>query len=531
MAFILLCGISAALAAPYREDAALLQLPRQELSEPPEPSAFRPNTHVQASLSGLNFALDQSKDFVAQKIVEGPLIPGNVVSLGFGINLEIGTVWPKAIPDLSFSNGTWTEGGVQVDVEIQELVAEGSLKVSTPYSTGSLQLRGAAGFRLGLSTGVNGSFSVRVVKLNPLHIDLTPTISLSCAQEPDAWTALPCSIISALQGDVPGWLVDSMLFLFDSQVQTALKAIIELKLNENLHSIPTRFPLRLQNAASTCLELDFRLLGLSHSTAVKTASFEVLATDTCTDSAPFPVPGLTAEYADNMSMFSLTVSGSVPNSVFKALDSRHVLHHVIYPEDVPGNTILGLNSNALSIAFYCPWLLTKYAFDCPAWRPCNVSATVRAVLPEVELLGEALKVHIPLSVDFNLLGNITNGSKFLWRINATATASILPSITATSPSGCDQVLHATFESLEVTWIDVTKTQDDSWVATALTINVFLSPLLDTVLLGEINKYLAEGIPLRPMKVGETSYALKDSSFITSKGKLTLSTDVVLAEDC
>lgn len=34
------------------------------------------------------------------------------------------------------------------------------------------------------------------------------------------------------------------------------------------------------------------------------------------------------------------------------------------PEDIPEDSMLGLNTNALSAAFYCPWLTTKYAFEC-----------------------------------------------------------------------------------------------------------------------------------------------------------------------
>ena len=36
---------------------------------------------MRATLAGLNFALAQSKDFVAKKIIEAPLIPGHTVTV------------------------------------------------------------------------------------------------------------------------------------------------------------------------------------------------------------------------------------------------------------------------------------------------------------------------------------------------------------------------------------------------------------------------------------------------------------------
>eukprot|EP00913_Durusdinium_trenchii_P024782 g23261.t1 len=61
------------------------------------------------------------------------------------------------------------------------------------------------------------------------------------------------------------------------------------------------------------------------------------------------------------------------------------------------------------------------------------------------------------------------------------------------------MLLAKLDSLSASWIDVTKTQDDSWVATALSINIFLPMLLNGPLLGQINSYLKEGVPLKALK--------------------------------
>ena len=149
-------------------------------------------------------------------------------------------------------------------------------------------------------------------------------------------------------------------------------------------------------------------------------------------------------------------------------------------------------------------------------------------MPYVEMK-EDFKIHLELSVDFHLLPPNSSSSEFLWRINLTAGATVLPSVV--KRSNCQQLVKATLESLEVSWIDVTKTQDDSWVATALSINIFLPLLLNGPLKNEINKYLEEGMKLQPMHVGHSTYALANSSITPAVGELILATDILLEEYC
>ncbi|CAK9011078.1 Uncharacterized protein SCF082_LOCUS10939 [Durusdinium trenchii] len=520
------CGIDTC------EDGYLLQTRKRvtNVSNSSNATIRPPNAQVQATYAGLNFALNQSKDFVARKIVAAPLIPGQTVSLGFGINLVIGDVLAKNLPTLNFSNAIWTEAGLEVDVEIHNLTAAGTLHVTAPESTGAIEVTAGGTFRLGLSTAVvNGSLSVGVMKLSALRVDLDKSVSIGCV-EWTVWNSIPCGIISALHGQVPGWLVDSLIYWFQSTIEETLKGIVEYKLNENLRSIPQKFPMALRNRPP-CLQVAFSLLGISHSTEVKSASLEALAENTCENGPKFPVPGLILPEIINTSMFSLSVSGSVPNSIIDVLHDSRALKHTVYPKDIPEDSMLGLNTNALSAAFYCPWLTTKYAFECPFWRPCGVSALIQSAgLPQVTMQ-EQLKIHIPLSVDFHLLEDQTTKAKnstFLWRINLTADTVLAPSIAGTR---CDQMLLAKLDSLSASWIDVTKTQDDSWVATALSINIFLPMLLNGPLLGQINSYLKEGVPLKALKVGSSTIALSTSTLIATVGRLTLATDVLLAEDC
>lgn len=495
------------------------------------PQDFQPpNAIVQATHLGLNFALNQSTEWIAMKIISEPLMPSHTVSLGFGINLGMGSIYGLQPPLIHFSDPRWTEAGLEVSVEILNLSAKGTLQVSAPESQGELHLHFGGQFRLGVSTAVDdGRLVQRVVKLNAERLDLTPTIAISCVHT-DVWNSIPCGIISALQGEVPGWLVDSLIFFFESSIEEVLKAIVEYKLNENLASIPHDFPLQLQHQASTCLLLDFKLLGVSDSTDVKSANLQALAINSCKNGEPFPVPGIIppGQPLANRSMFSLAFSGSVPNSILSVLYGEFYLTHTVYPEDLPSDSPLGLDTNSLALAFYCPWLSTKYAFECPMWSPCGVSATIQSsAMPYVEMK-EDFKIHLELSVDFHLLPPNSSSSEFLWRINLTAGATVLPSVVG---SNCQQLVKATLESLEVSWIDVTKTQDDSWVATALSINIFLPLLLNGPLKNEINKYLEEGMKLQPMHVGHSTYALANSSITPAVGELILATDILLEEYC
>lgn len=486
---------------------------------------------MRATLAGLNFALAQSKAFVAMKIIEAPLIPKQSVSLGFGITCGLGAVSALHAPVIDFTGAQWTEAGLEVDAEIRNLSAKGSLRVSKPESEGEVHLHGGGLFRMGISTAVDeGHLVVRVVNMEAKRMDLAPSIGISCLHQ-DVWNSIPCGIIGALSGQVPKWLVDTFMFFFDSNIEQMLKAIIEYKLNANLAGIPTQFPLSFQNQRSPkCLELAFHMLGLSDAEDVKAASFQALAINTCDKKDRFPVPGLVPPgYVANSSMFSLAVSGSVPNSILFELHENLMLSHLILPSDLPADSALGLDTNSLALAFYCPWLSSKYAFRCPVWSPCGVEALIQtAGVPHVEMQ-EELRIHVPLSVDFRLQkdNKTSNFSEFLWRINLTAHAAFDTSIDG---AGCQQLLTGHLASLEVSWIDVTKTQDNSWVATALSLNI-LMPLLLKPLEDMINSHLSRGVPLKTLPVGQSSYALSNSVVRFAVGKLILSTDVMLAEEC
>eukprot|EP00438_Fugacium_kawagutii_P018646 Skav235466 [mRNA] locus=scaffold1451:107786:111679:+ [translate_table: standard] len=483
----------------------------------PPDMGLAPNAQLTATYKGLNFMLapDQT-DPGSESLLDSPEDRGSALD-------------PRA-------HRVWTEAGLEVTGAVQNLSAKGNLEdivliedlvICEDSKSKLLPLGGV--FRLGLSIAVDdsGRLAVKVVKLHALNIDLAPAIGISCVST-DLWNSIPCGIIWALQGEVPGWLVDSLVFLFESKIEDLLKGIIEFKLNMNLHSIPTDFPLAFQTKSS-CLKLGFTMLGLSDSQDVKMASVRALAHNTCSNRPPFPVPGLVPPGNVNSSMFSLAVSGSVPNSILYEVHQDLLFTHTVYPEDLPNGSALGLDTNSMALAFYCPWLSTQYAFQCPLWSPCGVSATIQTSGPPYVDMAKELKIELPLSVDFHVLDSneTSNNSEFLWRINLTAHAAFIPALGGT---GCNQTLQGTLSSLDVSWIDVTKTQDDSWVATALSINIFL-PLLLNPLVSKINERLALGIPLKPLPVGDSLYSLSNTSLILSLGKLTLTTDVLLTENC
>ena len=140
-----------------------------------------PNAEVQATYAALTFALNESTDFVKDKLTQSPLIPKQAVSLGLGINMEIDHVMALNRPDLVFFDPVWTEAGLQVDVDIHNLHASGLLDVTAPQSKGHLNLTGGGHFRVSLSTAVSdGRLAVtrRPSGLHPFtHYFFRPGIS------------------------------------------------------------------------------------------------------------------------------------------------------------------------------------------------------------------------------------------------------------------------------------------------------------------------------------------------------------------
>ena len=486
---------------------------------------MRSNAELWATYNGLSFMLNQSRDFVAHKIVQAPLMGRQTVSV-VGINLEMGDLVATSVPHIRFTEPFWTEAGVRVNVEVTGLAAKASLKVSAPESEGEL-LVGADGL-------FHGSYNLAVVdkrmtigisSLVAPDLHVQPTLELSCVS-PGFWSSVPCALISALNGNVPSWLVDTILFFTKSHVEQIIQEIVEQKLDANLRTLPDKLP--VLSSGESHVQLAFTPLGMFQSYDLKAASYQVLAEEVPHSEDEFPVPGLLLQNHSTATMFAMAFSGSVPNSLLSALHNTGTLSHTIYPQDLPNSSLLGLDTLSLELAFYCPWLATVYAFECPFWNPCPVSATVQTSSRPIVDLSDGINLTIPLSVDFELLSE--NSSRtFLWRVNTTASAIVHPFMEHAGP--CDQLLKAKLTTLEASWFDVTKSKDDSWVATALSINLFLPMLLNGPLLDHVNAHLEEGIPLKPVPFGGFSYALSNSSIEASSGRIVMSSNVWLPERC
>ena len=507
------------------EDFAFLQL----VSRPPADGVtLRSNAEVWATYSGLDFMLSQSKDFVAHKIVQSPLMRKQTVNIAFGISLEIGDLLATSLPSVSFVSPVWTQAGVQVGVEVKGLLAKASLKVSAPESKGELLVKVDGTFHGNYNIAVvDKRITVGVGSLVTPKLHVQPTLELSCVS-PGFWSSVPCAAISALNGDVPGWLVDTILFFTRSHVEQLLQDIIEQKLDANLRTLPNR--IQILSSREAQVQLTLTPLGMLQSLDFKAASYHILA-EKSPEALPeeISVPGLALENHSNTTMFAMALSKSVPNSLLAVLHESGALSHTVFPQDLPNNSLFALDTLSLELAFYCPWLATMYAFDCPFWKPCAVSATIQTSGRPVVELSDGLNLTIPLSVDFHLLDTVSNNSSFLWRVNTTASSILQPFMVHLAP--CDQLFKARIEALHASWFDVTKTKDDSWVATALSINLFLPMLLNGPFLDKINEYLGEGIPLKPISFGGSYYALSNSSVEVSSGRIVLSSNVWLAERC
>ncbi|CAE7687656.1 DBP2 [Symbiodinium microadriaticum] len=452
--------------------------------------------------------LSQSKDFVAHKIVQSPLMRKQTVNIAFGISLEIGDLLATSLPSVSFVSPVWTQAGVQVGVEVKGLLAKASLKVSAPESKGELLVKVDGTFHGNYNIAVvDKRITVGVGSLVTPKLHVQPTLELSCVS-PGFWSSVPCAAISALNGDVPGWLVDTILFFTRSHVEQLLQDIIEQKLDANLRTLPNR--IQILSSREAQVQLTLTPLGMLQSLDFKAASYHILA-EKSPEALPeeISVPGLALENHSNTKMFAMALSKSVPNSLFAVLHESGALSHTVFPQDLPNNSLFALDTLSLELAFYCPWLATMYAFDCPFWKPCAVSATIQTSGRPVVELSDGLNLTIPLSVDFHLLDTVSNNPSFLWRVNTTASSILQPFMVHLAP--CDQLFKARIEALHASWFDVTKTKDDSWVATALSINLFLPMLLNGPFLDKINEYLGEGIPLKPISFGGSYYALSNSS--------------------
>jgi len=513
-------------AGSCEEDFAFLQLVSRPATADGVP--LRSNAEVWATYSGLDFMLSQSRDFVAHKIVQSPLMRGQTVNIAFGISLEIGDLLATSLPSISFVSPVWTQAGVQVGVEVKGLLAKASLNVSSPESTGELLVKVDGTFHGNYNIAVvDKRITVGVGSLVTPTLHVQPTLELSCVS-PGFWSSVPCAAISALNGDVPGWLVDTILFFTRSHVEQLLQDIIEQKLDANLRTLPNR--MQILSSREAQVQLAFTPLGMLQSLDFKAASYHILA-EKAPEALPEEifVPGLALQNHSTGTMFAMALSKSVPNSLLAVLHESGALRHTVFPQDLPNNSLFGLDTVSLELAFYCPWLATMYAFDCPFWKPCAVSATIQTSGRPVVELSDGLNLTIPLSVDFHLLDTVSDNSSFLWRVNTTASSILQPFMVHLAP--CNQLFKARIEALHASWFDVTKTKDDSWVATALSINLFLPMLLNGPFLDKINEYLGEGIPLKPVNFGGSHYALSNSSVEVSSGRIVLSSNVWLAERC
>ena len=505
------------------DNSALLQV-KSDRREPF--SVMRSNAELWATYSGLDFILSQSNDFVARKIVEKPLMTHQAVG-AFGITLEMSDLIATSVPTVRFVNPVWTEAGVKVNIELTDLEAKAYLNVSSPEAFGQLSVKAAGLFEGSFNIAVvDKHIKVGVSSLVAPDLHLQPTLDVSCVN-PGFWSSVPCAIISHLSGHVPSWLVDTILYFTQSHVEEILEQVIDEKLDADLHALPSR--LQVVSSDHANVQFAFRPLGMFQSDDLKAASYQVLAEEVPRAEEAFPVPGLILQNHSTSTMFAMAFSRSVPNSLFAILHDSGTLTHTFYPEDVPDSSPLGLDTFSLELAFYCPWLATIYALECPLWSPCPVSATIQTSgRPFVEL-SHGVNLSIPLSVDFRLLIDNSSESTFLWRVNTTASGILQPSMTHNGP--CDQLLKARLTELHATWFDVTKSMDDSWVATALSINLFLPMLLNGPLLDKINAHFDEGIRLKPIHFGGSQYALSNSFVEASSGRIVLSSDVWLPEKC
>ena len=61
---------------------------------------------------------------------------GHLFSIGLGMNMGMGDIRALSPPIIDFTNPLWTPNGLEVDAEIRNLTAAGTLEISVPQSEG-----------------------------------------------------------------------------------------------------------------------------------------------------------------------------------------------------------------------------------------------------------------------------------------------------------------------------------------------------------------------------------------------------------
>mmetsp|Transcript_128622 Transcript_128622/g.274434 ORF Transcript_128622/g.274434 Transcript_128622/m.274434 type:complete len:572 (+) Transcript_128622:142-1857(+) len=488
------------------------------------------NTAFIISEKGINFVITQAEPILSEMLNGTVVLDKKIVDIAkdLGISAELSNVTLHEVVHaplvqilVNFTDGGGLHARIFVDIALK-----GGMSVSSPSAAGDLNIGTKATIDVGLYLSVeNETFSVTASSVDVHDLVLTPSVNIRCTSKSFA-NFIPCAALEALNNGLPSQLVDMMQQVITGMLNPIITGAIG-KLNSALADMPTQLPIPGNNS----LALKFTPTSVSQFEDSKYVSMQVLLVNAENPVIPEemrPTPG-EAENIFKSSMFGLALTSNVPESILNTVYSDGSLVYVVEPSMLPADSPIHLDTNSLSALFYAPWLKAYYVTTCPPWSPCPVEAKVQSSAPPTLQFTDPVQFILPVSIDFMAL---YDGKKdFMWRVNTSLRVGAKASIVA-GDSSCQHHVKVELDQFVLDWIEVTKTQEDSWVSFDFALNHALEFLCNSVLLPIAQAALAEAaIPLNPITLGNSTFALNATDIQAMFGLLEFKTDVMLAEHC
>jgi len=483
----------------------------------------KPNAAAFVSGKGLDFAVEVATPFVSSALskaltnltlAESMALP--IPPEAMGLKLELQNVSLDGSPKVAIIP-KFTKEGALVSVSV-DLKASASVSVPNPSSTGTISIGFAGVIEAGFAADVKDHklhFSTYKVSVSTSNVDIH--LAIVCKRR-SFFDFATCTVIEAMNGEVPSFLVDMLKSTITGVVEDTLKQAINEDLSKDFAEMPMSLPIP-DFGHGARLQVNFMPVSISGNEVEKAATMQILTVDTKTNRT-FPVPGMNLLHEDsefNQSMLGVSFSQSTVNSLFWSVYQMGALRYTILPSMLPSNTLLGLDTNAISALFYAPWLKMSYAWSCPWWKPCPIQMTLASSeAPEIHLESDVLLLTVPVMMDFSV--NVSGRLDFLWRVSTTLSTGAQMAISTNDEDACaDQKLEFKVSSFKVDWLDVTKTADDSWVSVAYTLNAALKEVLNKQISTVLSDGTAQGIPLKGLPIGSTTLKAHNTFIFIENG--------------
>jgi len=495
----------------------------QEGSIPPNAAGF-------VTEKGVDFGVETSTPFLIEAISNRTIVEEQNIEISSSLGLTMKLTNMKVVGAPKIEMDVNLDGtGIAVMVHV-DLDTTAGVSIPSPQSTGSMGVKFKGAIGLTLDIGMkDGKLTFHASQYTVTADEMTVSFSWKCKRN-SFFDYASCLFIEGLNGQVPSFLVD----MFKGMIQDTLEGEIQKAINDDLSEDFAKMPMALpipDFGQGHRLQVNFTPVSIHQSHSMKTTTMQLLVVDLESDKT-YPVPGInlsSEEGTFNQSMLGLAFSASPINSLFWAVYETGALSYTVLPSMLPKNSVIGLDTNAISALFWAPWLKMMYSLTCPFWKPCPIQLTITAAdAPEIHLQGDVL-LHVPVMMDFSVMYD--NKTDFLWRLETTLKAGASVSIEGNKSVCGDESLQLGLSDFSLDWMDVTKTQEDSWVSLAYSLNLAVTSLLDDLLVPELKDRISQGVPLKPMNIGSTSLQLDESDLNVGHGAFKFRTNIIKERQC